>query len=91
MKVRSQLQKEKDDLRIQESNLNSPSKSTLQGKHLKTIVNEYNKRTGSVVTTRKVKRHTKAFDEEGNEITKAAMIDVIIDPNKTMSKQALRT
>ena len=63
----------------------------MQGKHLKTIVNEYNKRTGSEVTARKVKRHTKAFDEEGNEITKAAMIDVIIDQNKTMSKQALRT
>ena len=91
MKVRSQLQKEKDDLIIQESNLNSPSKSTLQGKHLTTIVNEYNWRTWSQVTTRKVKRHTKAFDGEGNEITKAAMIDVIIDQNKTMSKQALRT
>ena len=92
MKVRSQLQKEKDDLRREESRLNSPTKNTLLGKQLKTIVKEYNLRTGSVVTTRKVKKkHTKAFDDDGNEITKAEMIDAIIEQNKTMAKQALIT
>ena len=55
MKVNSRLQKEKDDLRIQESNLNSPRKHILQIKHLKTIVKEYNLRTGSQVTTRKLR------------------------------------
>ena len=91
MKVKSRLQQEKDELTRQESNLNSPTKNTLLGKQLKTIVKEYNLRTGSAVTTRKVKKHTKAFDEEGNEITKAAMVEIIVDQNKTMAKQALRT
>ena len=71
--------------------MNSIVKSTSQGKHLKTVVDEHNLRTGSQVTTRKVKRHTKAFDGEGNEITKAAMIDVIVEQNKTMAQQTLRT
>ena len=91
MKVKSRLQQEKDEVTRQESNLNSPTKNTLLGKQLKTIVKEYNLRTGSTVTTRKLKKHTKAFDEEGNEITKAAMVDIIVDQNKTMAKQALRT
>ena len=91
MRVNSRLQKEKDDLRREEPGLNSPTKNTLLGKQLKTIVKEYNLRTGSQVTTRKVKRHTKAFDGEGNEITKAAMIDVIVEQSKTMAQQALTT
>ena len=91
MRVNSRLQKEKDDLRREESGLNTPTKNTLLGKQLKTIVKEYNLRTGSTVTTRKLKKHTKAFDDDGNEITKAEMIDAIIEQNKTMAKQALRT
>ena len=91
MRVNSRLQKEKDDSRREESRLNSPTKNTLLGKQLKTIVKEYNLRTGSQVTTRKVKRHTKAFGDDGNEITKADMVDAIIEQNKTMAKQALTT
>ena len=74
----------------EESNLHSTEIAELQNKHLKTIVNEYNKRTGSQVITKKDGKHTKAFEENGNEITKADMINIIVS-QKTMSSQALRT
>ena len=54
MRVNSRLQKEKDDVTMEEPRLNSPTKNTLLGKQLKTIAKEYNSRTGSQVTTRKV-------------------------------------
>ena len=91
MRVNTRLQKEKDDVKMEESRLNSQTKNTLLGKQLKTIAKEYNLRTGSQVTTRKVKKHTKAFDDDGNEITKADMVNAIIEQNKTIAKQALRT
>ena len=66
-----------------------PQKSQHCNKHLKTIVNEYNKRTGSQVIIKKGKQHTKAFEENGNEITKAEIINISVSQNKTMSSQAL--
>ena len=38
----------------------------------------------------KIQTLTKAYDEKGNEITKAEMIKVIISQNKTMVSQATR-
>ena len=90
MKTEARLDEEKANKQIQESHLNTPTKETLMIKQLKTIVKEYNLRTGKNVTTKKLKRHTKAFDDDGNEITKTAMVEAIIEQNKTMHKQATK-
>ena len=82
---------EKGFQEVGESNLVSTEVATLQIKRLKTIVEEYNKRTGSNVTTKKDKETYKSIEENGSEITKAEMINIIVAQNKTMSPQALRT
>ena len=43
---------------IEESDLNRTEVATLQNKHLKTVVKESNKRTGSQVITKTYKTHT---------------------------------
>ena len=75
----------------EEPNLHTTETTSLQHKNLKTIANEYNKRTGSNAITKKDKKRTKAFEENGNEITKAEMVNMIVAQNKAMSSQALRT
>ena len=60
----------------------------LQHKHLKTTVNENNKRTGSNAITQN--ENTNAFEENGNEITTTEMINITVAPKKE-SSQALRT
>ena len=81
---------EKGFQEVDESNLISTEVATMQFKRLKTIAKEYNKRTGSNAII-KYKKHTKTSEENGNEITKAEMINIIVAQNKTMSSQALRT
>ena len=38
-----------------------------------------------------IKKHTKACEENGNEITKAERINIFVSQNETMSSQALKT
>ena len=60
----------------------------MQSKHLKTVVNEYNRRTGSNLV---IKHNTQAFDENDIEISKPDMINPIVSQNKSVPSQALRT
>jgi hypothetical protein len=75
---------------VEESNLNSADVNTWRKKHLKTVIKEYNNRTGSNIVIKKVRKQRKAYDEDDNEITKEFMIKVITEQNKTMASQATR-
>ena len=60
----------------------STSESYWQARHLKTVVNEYNKRTGDNIGVKKEGNTNKAFDKDGNKISKSKMIKLIMDKNK---------
>ena len=75
---------------VEESNLNSADVNTWRKKHLKTVIKEYNNRTGSNIVIKKVRKQRKAYDEDDNEIAKEFMIKVITEQNKTMASQATR-
>jgi len=60
----------------------STSESYWQARHLKTVVNEYNKRTGDNIGVKKEGNTNKAFDTGGNKISKSKMIKLIMDKNK---------
>ena len=57
-------------------------------KQIKTVVTEFNKRTGDNIELKKVGNTNKAFDKDGNEISKAKMIQILTDQNETMQAQA---
>ena len=51
-------------------------------KQIKTVVTEFNKRTGDNIEIKKVGNANKAFDKDCNEISKAKMIKIIIATKK---------
>ena len=62
-----------------------------KNKKLKTLVNEFNTITGENIEINRVgKKQSKAFASNGNEMTRAQTIKVLIEHNKTMASQATR-
>jgi len=85
------MKKAKETLtKLEEKNLQSTNEHFWHIKQLKTVVKEFNARTGYNIEIRKEGRVSKAYAPNGNEMTKSQMIKIIIEHNKKMNSQALK-
>ena len=85
------MKKAKEELnKLEEKNKQSTNERFWHTKQLRTIVKEFNTRTGSDIELKKKGRVSKAYAPNGNEMTKTQMIKIIIEQNMKMSTQALR-
>jgi hypothetical protein len=85
------IKKTREELnKLEEKNKQSTNERVWHTKQLRTIVKEFNTRTGSDIKLNKKGRVSKAYAPNGNEMSKTQMIKIIIEHNMKMSSQALR-